>query len=155
MVVEILRDFRTSKDCCNGWCCEDAVYNYTVAERRGIGQNDRNNVQETDVTDLRGSARAKADTATTMQSTHPVHCVCGRISLDVVARSLHDRSHDDKQQHAEEAFDTAPNVKDLGNEEVENTARDRSNDADDGGQSMFAERRGDIWVEVGLYGGEQ
>jgi hypothetical protein len=81
-----------------------------------------------------------------MLPTYPVDSVCGCISLDIVACCLHDRSHDDKQQHAEEAFDTTPDIKDLRNKEVANTARDRSDDADDSGQSVFAERRGDVWV---------
>lgn len=72
-----------------------------------------------------------------------------------MACSFHDRSNDNKQQHAEEAFDTAPNVEDLRYEEVANTAGDRSNDADDRSQTVFAERRGNVWVEVGLYGGKQ
>jgi hypothetical protein len=72
-----------------------------------------------------------------------------------VACCFHNRSNDNKQQHAEEAFDSAPDVENLCDEEVANTASDRSNDADDGSQSVFSERRGDVWVEVGLYGGEQ
>ena len=87
--------------------------------------------------------------------THPVDSVCGCVSLDVVARRFHDRSNDNKQQHAEEAFNTTPDVENLGDEEITNTARDRSNDADDGSQSVLAERRGDVWVEVGLDSREQ
>jgi len=90
-----------------------------------------------------------------MRPTYPVDSVCGRVRLDVVACCFHDRSHDDKQQHAEEAFDAAPNVKNLGDEEVANTSRDRSNDADNRCQSVFTERRGNVWVEIGLHGGEQ
>ena len=152
--MEILRNLRTGKDGCNSWCCEDTVHNDTVAERCRIGQDDRNNVQETDVTDLRRLARTKANIATMMKSTYPVDSVCGCISLDVVACRFHDRSHDDKQQHAEETLDTAPDIENLGDEEVANTTRDRSNDADDRCQSVLAERRSNVWVEVGLYGGE-
>jgi hypothetical protein len=78
--------------------------------------------------------------------TDPVYGVRCSVRFDVVARCLHDRSHDDKQQHAEEAFDTAPDVENLGNEKIADTACDRSDDADDCCQSMCVERRGDVRV---------
>jgi hypothetical protein len=53
MVVEVLRNLRTGKDGCDGRCCEDAIHDDTVAESCRIGQDDGDNVQETDVTDLR------------------------------------------------------------------------------------------------------
>lgn len=52
MVVEILRNLRAGENCCNGWRCEDAVHDDTVAERRRIGQDNCDNIQKTDVTDL-------------------------------------------------------------------------------------------------------
>jgi hypothetical protein len=78
-------------------------------------------------------------TASIMYPTYPVDSVRRCVCLDVVACRFHDRSNDDKQQHAEEAFDTTPDVKNLCDEEIANTAGDRSNDTDDGGQSVFAE----------------
>lgn len=155
VVVEVLCDLRAGKDCCDGRRCEDSVHDDTVAESRRIGQDDRNNVQETDVTDLRWLVRTRFNKTSTILPTYPVDGVCGCISLDVVTRCFHDRSHNDKQQHAEETFDATPDVKDLRDKEVANTARDRSNDADDGSQSVLAERRGDVWVEVGLDSREQ
>ena len=139
VVVEVLCDLRAGKDCCDGRRCEDSVHDDTVAESRRIGQDDRDNVQETDVADLQRSERTIAYTASTMRPTYPVDSVRGCVCLDVVACRFHDRSNNDKQQHTEEAFDATPDVKKLGNEEVANTSRDRSNDADDGSQSVFAE----------------
>jgi len=155
MVVEVLRNFRTGEDSCDGRCCEDAIHDDTVAERCRIGQDDRDNVQETDVADLQRSERTIAYTASTMRPTYPVDSVRSCVCLDVVACRFHDRSNDNKQQHTEETFDTAPDIENFCDEEVANTAGDRSNDADDRSQSVFAERRGNVWVEVGLYGGEQ
>ena len=150
MVVKVLRNLGASKDCCDSRCCKDTIHNDTVAEGRRIGQDNGDDVQKTDVTDLEWSERTRPGTAVVARITYPVNSVCSCVRFDVVACCFHDRSHDDEQQHAEEAFDTAPDVENLGDEQVTNTTCDRSNDADDGGQSMFAERRSDVWVEVGL-----
>ena len=53
MVVEVLRDLRAGEDCCNSRCGEDTVNDDTVAEGGGVGQDDGDDVQETDMTDLR------------------------------------------------------------------------------------------------------
>ena len=155
MVVEVLRDLRTGEDCCDSRCCEDTIHDDRVSERCRVGQDDRDNVQETDVTNLRWLVRMIDGTASIMHPTYPVDSVRRCVRLDVVACCFHDRSNDDEQQHAEEALDTAPDIKNLCDEKVANTAGDRSNDADDRSQTVFAERRGNVWVEVGLYGGKQ
>jgi hypothetical protein len=153
MIVEVLRNLRTCKDGRDGRCSEDTVHDDTVAERCRVGQDDGDDVQESDVTNLdvplsvwAGDIRACA----CRMPTDPVDRIRRSVRFDVVARRLHDRSHDDKEQHAEEAFDTAPDVENFGDEQIADTTCDRSDDTDDCCQSMCIEGGGDIRVQVGL-----
>ena len=79
--------------------------NRTVLESRGIGQDDGDDVDQSEMT-------------------NPVDCVSRSVGLDVLTRRFHDHANNDEKEHGEEALASAPDVDDLGNCEVRHSAND-------------------------------
>lgn len=134
--VEQLSNPGTSKVGGDERSIDDAEHDDTVPQSGRVGQDDLDNVFDTNVTD-------------------PVDGVAGSVCLDVLAESLHDSTDNDEQQHDEEALDTTPNIDNLADEEVTHASDDRCDNAGDAKQAVVLERRRDIGDQVGLYGLEE
>lgn len=116
--VEKFRNPGTSKHTRDDGSSVDANEQHSVLQCGDIGEDDGDDIDDTDVAD-------------------PVDGVGSGVHLDVDTRSLHDHTEDDEEKHEQETFDTAPDVDQLGDEQVADTAKDGSHDAGGTQKSML------------------
>lgn len=120
LIIEQLRNNWTSEDTGNNGCLIDAEHNHTVLQGCHICQHDRDDITNTDVS-------------------YPVDRLCRRVHLHRSTGCFEDHAEDYEEDHDGEALNTAPDVDDLGDRELTDTAHNVGDNACGSQQTVLGE----------------